>query len=354
MSGFTTRPTPRGAAYYVSHRDPSAVHRAVRLLPHLPADTTVLTASDVVRRRFAARGVAVTHLPPARVALARQEAATLRQLHGWAARHRPELLLCDAPFEAAEATRGLPGLVRLRRPGHDHEDRLRRQYGGNAPVLSLYADWLESHQTPDWLRRKTYYTGCLSDPDCRPQARSAARAACGFRPGKRYIVLLKSGTHGSFPLARIARAARHLSQYEWVRLGPVEHATIKVPANVHQVGIVPDPNNYLRAADLVVTDGDEATLHRVAACSTPLICLPEVDAHHAQHTYAHALRKRGLALTFDHFPPAYEWPAVVRRAARLSKHRWREFYATDAESRVQTFLQNVAAHCDGRPHRCAS
>ena len=206
-------------------------------------------------------------------------------------------------------------------------------------MLSLATDWFESRQTPDWLRAKTYYTGCLPDPDCRSEDREAARAACGFAPDKRYVVVLKASAHSSFPLAQLAEAARHTPEHEWVRLGPVTNE--RLPDNLQQVGMVPDRHTYLHAADVVVSDADETLLHHMAACGTPLICLPDPDARHAQHTYAHALRKRGVALAYDTFPPAFKWPSLLRRAAKMKRAPWPGFYADDPGSRVQFFLEQL-------------
>ena len=334
-------PSTSGTAYYVDHRDPNAGKRALRLLPHLPADTTFLTASNELHRRLADRPVhRLTNGPFQSIAKQRDTIAVAElQLRAWVSEHRPRLVLCDAPFESTDLQAYIPNLMRVRRPGYEAEDRLHRQYGNAPRVLSLGADWLESRQTPDWLRAKTYYTGCLPDPTLRPIDRAAARAACGFAAHERYIVLLKSGPHGSFSLSRLARAARHAPDYQWVRLGPLGPGQIELPPNLRQEGMVPDPDTYLRAADLVVSDGDEYTLHRVAASGTPLVCLPDPDARHAQHTYAHALRRRGMALTFDGFPRAFEWPSILERATQLSRSPWRGFYAPDAPDRVRRFLR---------------
>ena len=331
----------RPVAYYVGHHDPNAVSRALRLAPYLPPNSLYLTASADVQERLDAAALPTQTIGVANSSSIAGGPATRPEqlLHNWAAHHRSTLTLCDAPFEYATSVRALPNLVRVRRPGYEAEDRLYRQYGNATWVLSPYASWLESDQVPAWLRAKTYYTGCLPDPAHRPGERAAARKACGFAPDKQYIVLLKAGRHGSFSLPQLTRAAQHVPQYEWVRLGPVAHTRDPLPANLHQVGMVPDPHTYLRAADFIVSDADEGVVHRVAACGAPLVCIPEPDARHAQHTHAHALRKRGMALSYDTFPQAFEWPGILRRAAKLSSMGWAGFYCSDPKQRIYEFLR---------------
>ena len=333
-------PTSRSGrlAYYVDHRDPHAAARAERLLPHLPDDTTLLLNAPALLGRFPSWSGRVIDLSDA----ARTQTADEARLLDWVSRGQPSVLLCDALFEGPTLQDRLPRMVRLRRPGFEDEERLQRQYGNAAMTLALAPHWFESRQTPEWLRRKTQYVGCLPHPNCAEVERRAARRTCGFEDDQRYVVVLKSGAHDSFSLTRVAAAAAHCPTHQWVRLGPVAHTDAALPGNLQQVGMVPDADTYLRAADVVVSDAEVGLLHRVASCCTPLVCLPDPDARHAQHTYAHALRRRGLALTFDRFPAPYQWPGILRRADKLNALGWKHFYADNPSDRVAAFLRTIA------------
>ncbi|WP_394654098.1 hypothetical protein [uncultured Sphingomonas sp.] len=221
----------------------------------------------------------------------------------WFDAARPGLFVTDVSAELAQLARiaSVPHVAVLQHgdradPGH------MAAYEGAVGILAPYHASLEQPGRPAWMTAKTHYAPGVGI-DARTLDRSEARAALGL-PIDAEIVLAVGGGGGSgTPATPLTLGARAEPDSLWISIGEVQqewHAT--PPDNLRHMGWVANPEQWIAAANRVVSSAGNTTVHMIAAAGRPWIVVPEWRYFDEQLWKARVLGAAGAAVTLDHWP----------------------------------------------------
>ncbi|MET0239934.1 MAG: glycosyltransferase [Sphingobium sp.] len=337
----------RPIGYYVHHHGDGHRQRAIALADHLGERVTLIGTGLADR----SGGHAVLDLPDDRLPDGtfdgqdgvgrppslhyapidhegvRQRAALLT---GWIARARPALLVVDVSVEIAMLARlaSVPTIyVRLngRRVDRPHLDA----FEGATALLAPFHAELDDEETPDGIRRKTFYA-----PGIGP------RAKIGVVEDDLILGVVGRGgsqcTGEDWPDA--ARATPHL---RWQIIGP-STVPADCPANLSFLGWVTDAADLVARAGVVVGAAGDGLVGAVLAARRPFLCIPEDRPFDEQRVKARRLHAAGAAITSANWPAPDDWPDLIERAHALATDNCARLDDPDGARRTARWLAEIA------------
>ncbi|MEX3504995.1 glycosyltransferase [Corynebacterium sp. LK2510] len=111
---------------------------------------------------------------------------------------------------------------------------------------------------------------------------------------------------------------------------------------------VDDPADILAGAGVAVTAGGQNSIADLAVTQTPAIILPQPRPFIEQKFSARVLGEAGLAVVAEHFPPAHQWPELLRRASDLDAD-WSRWETEGAGRRAAEVISAVATNPSQAP-----
>jgi len=218
-------------------------------------------------------------------------------------------------------------------------------YEASVGMLAPFDERLEQDDYPEYLRRKTFYTGGLSTTRDAVLSRQAARAKLGLAEDQRIILVLTGGGGSGTPLAPLTIAARAVPEALWLVAGPVHREGHETDfANLRELGWVDNVTDHIAAADIVVASAGDNTVHEIARAGSTFVVMPEWRYFSEQHRKADALVALGAAVTAPAWPGDYSgWQKLLNDAAALDPSVLRSLHDPDAARKAANWLETL---CD--------
>lgn len=269
----------------------------------------------------------------------------------WFDSARPGVFVTDVSAELAQLARiaSIPHVAVVQHgdradPGH------MAAYAGAVGILAPYHASLEQPGRPGWMTAKTHYAAGVGI-DAQTPDRDAARALLGL-PADADIVLAVGGGGGSgTPATPLTLGARAEPDSLWISIGEVQqdwHAT--PPHNLRHMGWVANPEQWIAAADRVVSSAGNTTVHMIAAAGRPWIVVPEWRYFDEQLWKARMLGAAGAAVTLDHWPShALAWRDAWAAALACDLAQQRRLIDPDAARGAADWLDRLAGWRDDVP-----
>ena len=254
----------------------------------------------------------------------------MARIAAWVEATQPALLIVDVSVEVALFARLLSVPTVVVRLAGDRTDRPHLEaFRSASGLLAPFPAVLDAPETPDWMRAKTFYAGCLGDP---PQASAAS--------GEDIVVVFGQGGDGG-DLKALSAAARAVPDRHWHVLGPVP-AGGAVPPNLHLHGWVSDVGAHVAHAAVLVGGCGDGLLALASAYGRRFVCLPEARAYGEQTGKAEALARLGAAVVREGWPPANEWPTLIGQAMSLDTSHIAALYDPSSNARCAAFVEGMA------------
>ena len=314
--------------YYVHHHGRGHLRRALAVAAELPVTVTLFGSNLPVGT--SPDGVRLCHLPadheegviadsfehlhyaPLGVRGIRERS---RILVDWFEANWPCVLIVDVSVEVAALARlcSIP-VIYVRQRGMRLDMAHQLAYESAAGLLAPYPRELEEPTAPAHWRSKTDYTGFISR-NCRRAIEKA--------PSRATVTVLTGFGGTDFRADRIIAAARVCTDWAWTVVGPVQPTGMTdMPRNLKFVGVVSNPDEWLRDATVVIGSAGDGVVSEVAELRGRLVCIPELRPFGEQHSVGKILDSAGLAICCMDWPEAGHWPRILENALRLEPDRW--------------------------------
>lgn len=246
------------------------------------------------------------------------------------------LMVTDVSVEVALLARlhGVPVVV-MAQPG-DRTDRAHRT--GYDLAELIVAPWPSRPARPwpaEWAP-KTTWVGGISRFDNRRSCN-----ATHADPGR--TVLVMWGT-GGIDVGRetLVDAAAATPEWSWLVAGPLPTTrTDRMPANLHDLGWIPDLWPWICRAGVVVTHAGQNAVAEVAAARRPAVIVPQSRPFDEQDATADAIRRAGIAVTSRVWPAPGEWSGILASAAALGGSGWSHWSTGNGARDVATSIESL-------------
>ena len=253
---------------------------------------------------------------------------------GWFAKADPALFITDVSAELGQLARiaSVPHIAVLQHGDRNDAGHI-ASYRGAVGLLAPYAAELEQPDRPAWMRERTIYAPGVGVDCSQIKDRETARARLGLDPELDLVVVVGGGGGTGLPSAPLTLGARAEPASEWVTLGKIQtewHET--APSNLRHLGWVENPEDWISAADRLVSSCGNTTVHMIAAAGKSWVVVPEWRYFAEQLRKAAALDAAGAAAM------ARQWPASAADWQRL----WAAASAIDPENQ-RALVQHDAA-----------
>ena len=263
-------------------------------------------------------------------------------LTAWFAEARPALFVTDVSAELGQLARiaSVPHMAVLQHGMRDDPGHI-AAYQCAASLLAPYDSSLDQPNEPVWKRAKTIHAPGIGVDTSRLIDRVAARRKLGLADNREYVVVVGGGGGRGMPSAPLTLGARAEPDSQWVTLGTIEsewHET--PPANLSHLGWVDNVEDWISAADRIVSTAGNTTVHLVAAAAKPWIVVPEWRYFGEQVCKAEALDRAGAAAHARLWPSsAQEWAGYWRAAREIDPENQRRLVADDAAKHAATAIE---------------
>ena len=274
----------------------------------------------------------------------------------WFVEQRPALFITDVSAELGQLSRiaSVPHVAVLQHgdrsdPGH------MSSYESAVGLLAPYSSALEQADRPRWMRDKTIYAPGVGIDRSRLSERSDAREKLGLAQDTQLVVVLGGGGGDGLPSAPLTLGARDDCESEWVTLGKIKsewHET--PPGNLKHLGWVDNPEDWISAADRIVSSCGNTTVHMVAAAGKPWVAIPEWRYFSEQYSKAEALDRAGAAVIARQWPSsAHDWRRLWQAAGYLEQSTQRKLIEPEAASVAAREIDNLIHRiwADERPEK---
>ena len=254
---------------------------------------------------------------------------------------RPGLFVVDVSSEWAQFARmcSVPA-VSMRMHGERHDVGHVGAYEASAAMVAPYDEALEQPDYPDWARARTFYSGGLCTTRDDVPTREAARARLGLPQEKRIVLAMSGGGGMGANYASLTMGARALPDALWLTIGDLYtegHETDFANLRCHRW--VPNPIDYLAAADVVIASAGDNTVHEIARVGRPYLCIPEWRYFAEQHVKGAQLKRLGAAHVLDVWPASNDqWRDAIEGAERVGTAALVPLFEPDAARRIAHHL----------------
>ena len=268
--------------------------------------------------------------------------ATIAQ---WFAKESPALFVTDVSAELGQLARlcSVPHVAVLQHgersdPGH------MAAYESAVGLLAPFAERLEQSDRPAKLRQKTHYASGVGIDCAQPLTKRAAREQLGLDPDREIVLVIAGGGGEGSPSAPLTLGARAEPEVQWVTIGKVRsewHET--PPGNLEHRGWVDDPQDWIAAADRVVSSCGNTTVHMVLAAGKPWVVVPEWRYFDEQLCKAEVLDREGLAAVSRHWPShAGAWDKLWSAARMVDVERQRAIIDPNSAKAAALWLDDLS------------
>ena len=268
-------------------------------------------------------------------------------LTGWFAKAKPALFVTDVSAELAQLARlcSIPSVAVLQHgdrsdPGHV------AAYESAVGLLAPYAKTLEQDDRPDWMTDKTHYAGGVGIDLGNMPSQAEARRKLGLSEADDIVLVVSGGGGEGTPSTPLTLGARREPNSRWFTIGKVRsewHET--VPGNLEHLDWVDNPEDWIAAADRIVSSCGNTTVHQIAALAKPWVVVPEWRYFDEQLCKAVVLRREGLAAVASHWPSHQgAWADLWALAEEnVRKTRKAELIDPEAASKAAVWLDDLAS-----------
>ena len=270
----------------------------------------------------------------------------IAQIVGWFDEARPTLFITDVSAELGQLARiaSVPHVAVLQHGLRDDPGHV-AAYRGAAALLDPYDSTLDQPNEPGWKRAKTIHAPGLGVDTARLGDKTAARRRLGLADNREYIVVVGGGGGRGLPSAPLTLGARAEPDTQWVTLGKIEsewHET--PPATLTHLGWVENAEDWISAADRIVSSAGNTTVHLVAAAAKPWIVVPEWRYFGEQVCKAEALDRAGAAAHARIWPSsAQEWAGYWQAASGIEPENQRRLVSGGADRKVADEIEGLIA-----------
>ena len=325
------------------------------IFPALPAQARVVTIPSLFEPPVAPpagfphdRTPETLHCAPLGWETITQAVATIA---AWFDTARPALFVTDVSAELAQLARiaSVPHVAVLQ-----HGDRADQghmaAYEGAVGILAPYHESLEQPGRPAWMTAKTHYAPGVGIDAALPE-RATARALLGLPADAEIVLAIGGGGGTGTPATPLTLGARAEPDSLWITIGEVQHEWHATPpANLRHMGWVANPDQWIAAADRIVSSAGNTTVHLIAAAARPWVVVPEWRYFDEQVWKARMLGAAGAAVTLDHWPShAGAWQAAWQAARACDPARQRALVDPQAADGVAAWLEGLARWRDAAP-----
>ena len=266
----------------------------------------------------------------------------------WFANEQAALFVTDVSAELGQLAR-IASVQHLAVVQHGERDDPGHvaSYRAAVGLLAPYHRSLEQPERPGWMVGKTIYAPGVGIDCAALSDRAHARGKLGIAAGREVIVVIGGGGGSGLPSAPLTIGARDEPEALWITLGKIAsewHET--PPANLHHLGWVENPQDWISAADRIVSSCGNTTVHQVAAAARPWIVVPEWRYFNEQVCKAEALDRAGVAAIARHWPSsAQAWRKLWDAARLIEPARQRELVepaaARSAASEIAELIERI-------------
>ena len=224
---------------------------------------------------------------------------------------RPDLVMVDVSVEVALFARLSGYRVAMRRMPGNRTDRA--HHLGYSVADALFAYFPEELDDESYLREfgpKSHYLGTVAPTNQRLQGNSSLEQVQSLKSTAR-TVAVQTSLGASVPLSQIVAAAKTAPLWTWVVLGSVEPDTQEIPTNVQMLGVVEEPDQWMRQAEVIITSTGHNAVAAAAACRKPVIMIPENRPFEEQHVFARALSNTYGCQTVESWEQVTDWNALL-------------------------------------------
>ncbi len=253
---------------------------------------------------------------------------------GWFAEREPSLFITDVSAELAQLARiaSIPHVCVLQHGDRNDAGHL-SAYQGAAALLAPYSSELEQPDRPKWMKDKTIYAPGIGVNVSNITSRESARSKLGLHNDLDLVVVVGGGGGTGLPSAPLTLGARAQPASQWITLGEIQtewHET--PPGNLKHLGWVDNPEDWISAADRLVSSCGNTTIHMIAATGKPWIVVPEWRYFSEQLRKAEALDNAGIAAF------ARTWPGSGADWTQL----WQVAHQLDADTQRGLLNEKVS------------
>jgi hypothetical protein len=257
--------------------------------------------------------------------------ARVAVLSEWILRQKPALIVVDVSVEVAMLARltSTP-MVYVRLSGSRWDKPHLDAFRAAVAIMAPFHRDLDDPEVPAWVGEKTVFMPGLS--------RMSSNAVASDN-----TVLVVGGRGGS-PLdgGDLAAAAAATPDKTWRAIGRVSPAKT-LPPNLTVAGWVDHADAEIASAGIVIGHAGDGLVSAVIAAGRPFICLPQPRPFGEQMVKAQRLQALGAALVLDSWPPAADWPVLLRRAQNLDLGALRRLHDPAGATRAAKWLMSLAS-----------
>lgn len=234
---------------------------------------------------------------------------------GWEA-FEPDLVMVDVSVEVALFARLSGYRVALRRmPGVRTDRPHRMAYDLADALFAYYPQALEEPLHRDSYAQKSFYLGT---PAPHPSQRSAPQSSDQIPVrdcGDTRRVVVQTSLAAAVDSSMLVQAAVRSPSWSWEVIGSVHGATDQLPENLRLHGTVEHPEQWLDAADVVISSSGHNAVAAAAASKRPTMLIPEERPHAEQAVFARMLHEAGGCAMLESWDEPVDWEKKLTHVA---------------------------------------
>ena len=275
-----------------------------------------------------------------------QNTAFVLAMVSFFSRWQPDLLVVDVGLEASILARmcGIPTLY-VRQHGHRWDKGHCLAYEWAGALLAPFAAEMEQPDCPNWIQKKTFYSGGFSRFSSSSSGLSStlckrAEAPASYAKTKPNILVMTGFGGTTITPQKISAAAAATPDWQWHYLG----SSLDMPG-VCSEGVVENVWPYLSHADLVIANAGHNSVMEIAAAGTPAIFIPAERPFAEQICKAQTLTRLNLGIVVESWPADSQWYALKRKAQSQDLSQWKRLQDGGAAQRAAEFITQIAERC---------
>ncbi len=345
--------------FYVHHHGRGHAHRTREIVAHLSGTaylfgTDLSAIEDIASRRticqtlppdtsqtdsYAEDWPEVLHYAPLGIPTIR---GRMHALVNFFEKYDLDLLVVDVSVEIALLARlcGIPTIY-SRQHGYRQDPAHVAAFQSATSLLAPYPRAWEEPETPNWVKKKTFYAGGFSRLNDQTLSQSDAKEIASMSTHQKHVVVMTGFGGEEEPYQLLAETARKNTQWQWWVLGPISPSGSS-PDNLHYLGVQSNPYPYLKGADVVVASAGNNTVMELAEIKARYICIPEARPFDEQLSKARLLARKNAALVLPQWSKPSVWENHLRQVQHTDTDALNSIIADGAARRAAQHIEEVA------------